>query len=78
MRNNLKKAIGDNGQTPEFRISGEGYWQMRIGEGEFADVLDENGNRVKATPEGDQEGSDGLFENVEVRRRYACCNNERG
>lgn len=62
-----QKAIGDNGQTPEFRISGEGYWQMRIGEGEFADVLDENGNRVKATPEGDQEGSDGLFENVEVR-----------
>lgn len=64
----VRKAVGDNGQTPEFRISTDGFWEIRFGETDtFKQVLDENGLPVKAAVDGDAEGGEGIFEDVQIK-----------
>lgn len=67
------KAEGSDAATPKFRINSEAYWQVDLdGDGpkDFENVLDENGNPVKATTDESISMSDEFFESVEVKDGY--------
>ena len=58
------KAVGKDGLTPIFGVDAEGYWTVSYNGLTFIQVKDENGNPVKAIPEGSSE--DKWFNNVSV------------
>lgn len=61
------KAEGSDAATPMFRIDSDGYWQVDLdGDGpkDFEYVLDEKGERVKATTDQSISMSDEFFESV--------------
>lgn len=61
------KAIGDNGMTPKFRVSADGYWQVNVKgttvDTDYAYVLDENNEKVQARADAGGEAKD-LFDEV--------------
>lgn len=68
-------VTGNDAVTPQLKVSTTGYWMISYDNGlTFAEVLDENGNPVKAVGEDGQDGSDGAsgtngdswFSNVSV------------
>lgn len=60
------KASGNDGQTPKFQISTDGYWQISFDGKPFDYVLDEKGQHVKAAlDEGSGSGSS-FFTEVNV------------
>lgn len=64
--NGTSSGVKADGNTPRFRISDAGYWEVCTDDsGTYTQVLDVNGNPVKATSD---EGGSGntFFENVEV------------
>lgn len=53
-------VTGEDAVTPQLKVSTTGYWMISYDNGlTFAEVLDENGNPVKAVGEDGQDGSDG-------------------
>ena len=63
----IGQATGNSGITPKFNISADKYWQVSFDEGKtYEDVLDENGNKVEATTEGNVNVSDAFFNDVKV------------
>lgn len=53
-------VTGNDAVTPQLKVSTTGYWMISYDNGlTFAEVLDENGNPVKAVGEDGQDGSDG-------------------
>lgn len=64
-----QQAVGQNGDTPEFRIEeSTNYWQVKFGAGEWQYVLS-NGEKVQATTETINNG-DQFFKSVEVKDGY--------
>lgn len=64
-----QQAVGQNGDTPEFRIEeSTNYWQVKFGAGEWQYVLS-NGEKVQATTETINNG-DQFFKSVEVKGGY--------
>lgn len=62
-------AVGQNGDTPEFRIEeSTNYWQVKFGAGEWQYVLS-NGEKVQATTETIN-NEDKFFQSVEVKGGY--------
>ena len=58
------KAIGEDGKTPKFGVSEEGYWTVSYNDGkDWEIVCDVNGQPVSAVP---SEGADEYFEDVKV------------
>ena len=63
-------AVGQNGDTPEFRIEeSTNYWQVKFGAGEWQYVVNSNGDKVQATTETINNG-DQFFKSVEVKDGY--------
>ena len=58
------KAVGKDGLTPIFGVDAEGYWTVSYNGLTFIQVKDENGNPVKAIPDGSSE--DKWFNSVSV------------
>lgn len=64
-----QQAVGQNGDTPEFRIEeSTNYWQVKFGAGEWQYVLS-NGEKVQATTETIN-NEDKFFQSVEVKGGY--------
>ena len=64
-----QQAVGQNGDTPEFRIEeSTNYWQVKFGAGEWQYVLS-NGEKVQATTETIN-NEDQFFKSVEVKGGY--------
>lgn len=65
-----QQAVGQNGDTPEFRIEeSTNYWQVKFGAGEWQYVVNSNGDKVQATTETINNG-DQFFKSVEVKDGY--------
>lgn len=65
-----QQAVGQNGDTPEFRIEeSTNYWQVKFGAGEWQYILNSNGENVQATTETINTG-DQFFKSVEVKDGY--------
>lgn len=65
-----QQAVGQNGDTPEFRIEeSTNYWQVKFGAGEWQYILNSNGDKVQATTETINNG-DQFFKSVEVKDGY--------
>lgn len=65
-----QQAVGQNGDTPEFRIEeSTNYWQVKFGTGEWQYVVNSNGDKVQATTETINNG-DQFFKSVEVKGGY--------
>lgn len=65
-----QQAVGQNGDTPEFRIEeSTNYWQVKFGTGEWQYVVNSNGDKVQATTETINNG-DQFFKSVEVKDGY--------
>lgn len=65
-----QQAVGQNGDTPEFRIEeSTNYWQVKFGAGEWQYILNSNGENVQATTETINNG-DQFFKSVEVKDGY--------
>ena len=64
-----QQAVGQNGDTPEFRIEeSTNYWQVKFGAGEWQYVLS-NGEKVQATTETIN-NENKFFQSVEVKGGY--------
>lgn len=65
-----QQAVGQNGDTPEFRIEeSTNYWQVKFGAGEWQYILNSNGENVQATTETINTG-DQFFKSVEEKDGY--------
>lgn len=65
-----QQAVGQNGDTPEFRIEeSTNYWQVKFGAGEWQYVVNSNGDKVQATTETIN-NEDKFFQSVEVKGGY--------
>lgn len=65
-----QQAVGQNGDTPEFRIEeSTNYWQVKFGAGEWQYVVNSNGENVQATTETINTG-DQFFKSVEAKDGY--------
>lgn len=58
------KAVGKDGLTPIFGVDTQGYWTVSYNGLTFTQVKDENGNPVKAIPDGSSD--DKWFNNVSI------------
>lgn len=65
---NKVPVTGDDAVTPQLKVNTSGYWMISYDKGlTFTEVLDENGNPVKAVGQDGQSGQNGdsWFENVQ-------------